>query len=300
MGTSDSPTHLQQDTATSPLKAFVDSNRFRNFVLLVIVLNSITMGLETSKSIKADYGGILHLFDNTCLAIYVVEIVLKLIVYRFRFFLDGWNVFDFIIVGIAVAPAMGPLSVLRTLRTLRALRGMRVISAVPEMRRVVVGLLSAIPGMLSIMSLLGLIYYIAAILATTLFGEKFPEWFGTLGCSLYTLFQVMTLESWSMGIVRPVMVEFPHAWVFFVPFILVCTFSVMNLFVAVIVTAVQSADASAGKDDESDGAVSDAPPPAPEPTLRDLNAQIQQLQGQIAELKGLLQRGSTPAASGTK
>ncbi len=280
-----------------------------NFILLVIVINSITMGMQTSKYLQETIGGILTLIDEIALTIFVIEIILKLIVYRWRFFLNGWNDFDFVIVGISLLPNMGTLSVLRTLRTLRAMRGMRIISAVPEMRRVVEGLLRAIPGMLSIISLMLLDYYICAILATTLFGEKFPEWFGTLGASFYSLFQIMTLESWSMGIVRPVMVEFPYAWLFFVPFIMVNTFSVMNLFVAVIVTAVQSSD-SAPSDSEvseegketsgmetrksSDSLDSEAPTPTGSSiSIESLSGQIHALHLEVAQLKALLVKQTT-------
>jgi len=105
---------------------------------------------------------------------------------------------------------------------------------------VVGGLLGAIPGLLSVIMVMGLIFYIGAVIATKLFGERFPDWFGTLGESAYTLFQVMTLESWSMGIARPVIAEFPQAWIFFVIFILIATFTMLNLFIAVIVNAIQA------------------------------------------------------------
>jgi len=120
------------------------------------------------------------------------------------------------------------------------LRVLRLISLVPSMKMVVQSLLASWPGMGSIVALLGLVFYVAAVIATQLFGEQFPQWFGTLGDSLYTLFQVMTLESWSMGIVRPVMEEFPYAWLYFIPFILIATFMMLNLFIAVIVDAIQN------------------------------------------------------------
>ncbi len=115
------------------------------------------------------------------------------------------------------------------LRALRILRVLRAISIVPSLRRVVEGLINALPGMGSVFALMSLIFYIAAVMATKLFGAAFDEWFGTIGRSAYSLFQIMTLESWSMGIVRPVMEVYPWAWAFFVPFILVTTFAVVNL-----------------------------------------------------------------------
>jgi voltage-gated sodium channel len=185
-------------------------------------------------------GPLILALDTACLAIFVIEIVLKLVAFGPRFFRSGWNLFDFVIVGIALVPAAQGLSVLRALRILRVLR---IVSAVPSLRRVVEGLLTALPGMGSVFLLMSIIFYIGAVMATKLFSSSFPEWFGTIGASLYTLFQVMTLESWSMGIVRPVLEVYPYAWAFFVPFIMVTTFAVVNLIVGLVVNSMQDAHA---------------------------------------------------------
>lgn len=211
---------------------------FNNFILTVIILNAITLGLETRPGAAEFAGGLLGYLDRIAIGIFTVELALKLYAYRQNFFKDGWNLFDFAIVAAAYVPASAGLSVLRALRILRALR---LIALVPSMRRVVQGLLSAIPSMASVIVLLVLTFYIAAVMATKLFGVTFPQWFGSIGESFYTLFQIMTLESWSMGIVRPVMEVFPFAWVFFVPFILLTSFIVLNLFIGVIVNAMAEA-----------------------------------------------------------
>ncbi|MGL1833191.1 ion transporter [Rhodocyclaceae bacterium SMB388] len=217
------------------LQKLVESSRFHRFVIGVIIINAITLGLETSATAVAAAGGLLYMLDRIALAIFVVEIALKLIVYRHNFFREGWNVFDFLVVAITLAPTGEGLAVLRALRILRALR---LVSVVPSMRKVVNALLKAIPGMTSVLTLLLLVFYVAAVMSTKLFGASFPEWFGTLGASFYTLFQVMTLESWSMGIVRPVMDVYPMAWMFFIVFILLTTFAVLNLFIAIVVDAM--------------------------------------------------------------
>jgi len=217
------------------LKTFIESKRFQYAITGVIVLNAIILGMETSPSIMAVAGDLLKALDTIALAIFVVEILLKLIVYRLGFFRNAWNVFDFVIVSITLLPAGEGVSVLRALRILRALR---LVSMVPSMRLVVQALLRAIPGMGSVIMLLSLVFYIAAVMATKLFGASFPDWFGTLGESVYSLFQIMTLESWSMGIVRPVMEVYPQAWLFFVVFILLTTFAVLNLFIAIIVDSM--------------------------------------------------------------
>lgn len=217
------------------LKTIVESSLFQNAITVVIVVNAIVLGLETSTTVMDAMGGLLKALDKIALAIFVVELLMKLAVYRLRFFTSAWNVFDFVIVSVTLIPANEGVSVLRALRILRALR---LVSAVPSMRKVVQALLRAIPGMGSVVMLLSLVFYIAAVMATKLFGEAFPDWFGTLGESTYSLFQIMTLESWSMGIVRPVMEVYPYAWVFFVVFILLTTFAVLNLFIAIIVDAM--------------------------------------------------------------
>lgn len=238
------------------LGAFIESNRVRQVILGVIVVNAVVLGLETSRTAMAAAGPLLLLIDRVCLAIFVVELVAKLVAFRWAFFRSGWNIFDFVIVAISLAPTAGGLSVLRALRILRVLR---VISVVPSLRRVVEGLVSALPGMASVFALMSLIFYIGAVMATKLFGASFDDWFGTIGRSAYTLFQIMTLESWSMGIVRPVMEVYPLAWAFFVPFILVTTFAVVNLIVGLVVNSMQAAhsEESTAQTDEYRSAVLD-------------------------------------------
>jgi voltage-gated sodium channel len=216
---------------------WIESNPIQRFIIAVILANAVILGLETSASAVAAYGPWLHGLDRIMLAIFVAEIGLKLYARGFGFFRSAWNVFDFIVVGIALVPSSGPFAVLRALRVLRVLR---LVSVMPRLRFVVEALLAAVPGIAAIAGLMAIIYYVFAVIATKLFGPSFPDWFGTLGNSLYSLFQIMTLESWSMGIVRPVMEVYPWAWAFFVPFILVATFTMLNLFIAIIVNTMQT------------------------------------------------------------
>ncbi|WP_085307471.1 ion transporter [Planktotalea arctica] len=220
------------------LDAWLDQPWVGNFIIGVIILNAIVLGLETSGEVMARYGTLILAIDTACLAIFVGEIIAKLIARGARFFRSGWNLFDFAVVAIALVPASGGLSVLRALRILRVLR---VVSVAPSLRRVVEGFVTALPGMGSVFLLMSIIFYIGAVIATKLFGSDFPQWFGSLGQSGYTLFQIMTLESWSMGIVRPVMEVYPYAWAFFLPFILMTTFAVVNLLVGLIVNSMQDA-----------------------------------------------------------
>lgn len=222
------------------LITILESSATTRFIMAVIILNAMTLGLETSATAMEMAGPLIVLIDRICLTIFVIEIVAKLIAYRFNFFRNGWNLFDFVIVGVALVPGAGGLSVLRALRILRVLR---IISVAPSLRRVVEGFVTALPGMGSVFLLMALIFYIGSVMATKLFAASFPVWFGNLGLSAYSLFQIMTLESWSMGIVRPVMEVYPYAWMFFVPFIMVTTFAVVNLLVGLIVNSMQDAHA---------------------------------------------------------
>jgi len=219
------------------LRQIVTSPRTERFILALIILNAITLGLETSTWVMDRIGPVLLVLDKVVLAIFVIEVVARIAVHRLSFFKDPWSLFDFTVVAIALVPAAGPFSVLRALRILRVLR---MITLVPSLRRVVGALISALPGMGSIVLLMGLIFYVASVMATKLFGVDFPQWFGSIPLSAYSLFQIMTLESWSMGIVRPVMEVHPYAWMFFVPFILCTTFTMLNLFIGIVVNAMQS------------------------------------------------------------
>ncbi|MDQ5882158.1 MAG: ion transporter [Pseudomonadota bacterium] len=233
------------------LACWIEQPGLQHLLIALILINAVVLGLETSPSIMAAWGSWLVAADRAILAIFVVEIILRLLAHRLAYFRDPWNVFDFLVVAIALVPASGPLAVLRALRVLRVLR---LITLVPSMKRVVSGLLSALPGLGSVAAIIGLIFYVAAVIATKLFAAEFPEWFGSLGASAFTLFQVMTLESWAMGIVRPVMAVYPAAWIFFLVFILASTFTLLNLFIAVIVNAIQSEGSAEVQDAADDDA----------------------------------------------
>jgi len=224
------------------LSDFIEGPRAVAVITSLIVMNAIALGLETDAKIMGAYGDWLRLLDRVILLVFTFELIIKLYAYRLNFFRSGWNTFDFLIIAIAWIPAAGPLAVLRALRVLRVLR---LLSVVPQLRRVISAIGHSIPGMISVMGVLCLVFYVSAVLCTNLFGQhpdlRMQEWFGSIGASAYTLFQIMTLESWSMGIVRPTMELFPYAWLFFVPFIIVTSFAVLNLFIGIIVDAMQTA-----------------------------------------------------------
>ena len=217
---------------------FIERKWVTHGILTIIIINAITLGLSTSDSVMVHAGGFITIFDDIALTIFVVELAIKLFAYGLRFFTNAWNIFDFVVVGFGLLPDREGLSALRGLRVIRS---MRLLSVIPQMRAVVQALLDALPGMGAVIVMISIVFYVFGVMATIMYGETFDEWFGTLGRSLYSLFQIMTLESWSMGIVRPVMDVHPFAWAFFVPFIVVTSFSVLNLFIGLLVNTMQSA-----------------------------------------------------------
>jgi len=268
---------------SSPLRRrlgeFIARLYVQRAIIALILVNAAILGLETSAAIMASTGLFLRVLDSMILAVFVVEIAIRLYVHRLSFWRDPWSVFDFLVVGIALIPATGPVAVLRALRVLRVLR---LLTIVPSMRKVVGALLAAIPGLGSIALVLCIFYYVFAVIATNLFADTHTEWFGTLGRSLYTLFQIMTLESWSMGISRPVMEQFPYAWAFFIPFILVATFTMLNLFIAIIVNAMQSYSETEHQETTQALQVTQGHIEA------NLHEEMQRLRGEIGELKTML------------
>lgn len=255
---------------------WLESAPVHNSLIALILINALILGLETSPQLMAQWGSWLSAADRTILAVFVVEIALRLYVHRLAYFRDPWNVFDFVVVAIALVPASGPLAVLRALRVLRVLR---LITLVPSMKRVVGGLLAALPGLGSVMAIISIIFYVAAVIATKLFAADFPALFGDLGKSAFTLFQVMTLEGWAMEVVRPVMAVYPSSWIFFLVFILASTFTLLNLFIAVIVNAIHQ-----------EGAADRADPTAME--IARLREEIAALRNQVGRV-----RRPTPVAT---
>jgi voltage-gated sodium channel len=258
---------------------------FQRVVIGLILLNAVTLGMETSDSVMEAYGPALHALDAILLYLFTAELLLRIYAFRGRFFRDPWGIFDFVVVAIAWMPASGPLSVLRALRVLRVLR---LISVVPSLRNVVEAMLGALPGMGSIVLLMALIFYVFAVMATKLFGGEMEEQFGTLGASLFTLFQLMTLDDWA-NIVKPAMELQPWALAFFMPFIVVSTFVVLNLFIGVIVESIQTLREDRGADKQ---AAEDAAKSAERMDIRHLVQEVRALRAEVAALRG--QPSSTP------
>lgn len=227
------------------LKEFVEGKKFSGFILVTIIINSIVLGLQTSSQVNASIGDVLSVIDTVCLVIFIIEMLLKMVVYRFfGYFRNPWNVFDFCIIllsilsGLAVLSSLRVLRVFRVFRSLKGLRGFKMASSLRPLQVIISAIGKSLPGISWAMLLMVIVYYIFSIIGVTIFGEAFDDWFGNIPKAMYTLFQVMTLESWSMGISRPVMDVFPAAWAYFVPFVLVSSFIMMNVIVGIVVNAI--------------------------------------------------------------
>ncbi|WP_083811502.1 ion transporter [Asticcacaulis biprosthecium] len=212
------------------------------FFVALILVNAVVLGLETYPAVMALFGPQLLMLDQVLLGIFVVELLLRLVAQGQRFVRDPWNLFDTAVIALALLPAAGAFSVLRSLRVLRVLR---LISAFPSLRRVISGIVAALPGIGSIGAILIILYYVFAVMATKLFAVSAPQWFGSLEASLFSLFQIMTLEGWA-DMTRELAQTQALAIPFMVIFILVATFTVLNLFISVMLDAMQRVNADPG------------------------------------------------------
>ncbi|MGN0168336.1 MAG: ion transporter [Acetatifactor sp.] len=269
-------------------KKFVEGHLFQNFILAVIVLNAAIMGILTARHLPAGIRQVLTILDTACLWIFIAELLIKFVVYRLQFFRSGWNLFDLAVVILSLFSEFSFFSVfrifrifrvLRSLKALKSLRAFRMVSSLKNLRIIVDAIGSSIPGICWSGMLLLLVYYIFSIMGTTLFGSQFPDWFGSIGKSFYTLFQVMTLESWSMGISRPVMEVFSWAWLYFVPFVLCTSFLIMNVVVGIVVNAISEvSESQAGEERET-----------PEEDIQaQLRRELASLRKQLAHVENLL------------
>lgn len=259
------------------IKNFIEHKWFERSVIWLIIFSWIIMWLETSQVISTKFWWLLAIIDIIIISLFTLEALLKIIVYKAKYFKNWWNLFDFTVVVISLIPTSGPFEILRIFRVFRLLR---LITVIPSMRKIVAALLWVIPWILSVSALLMIIFYVFAILVTQLYGSAFPEWFWDLWASFYTLFQIMTLESWSMWIVRPVMEIYPYSWIVFVTFVLIATFVMVNLVIAIVVEAMNKIT----KDEEEH--IIDSIQTAQNVTKQD----IQQLEKQIQQLTELVKQ----------
>ncbi|MDT8859873.1 ion transporter [Alkalihalobacillus sp. MEB130] len=265
--------HKNTELSKSPfirmVQKIVYHRAFTSTIIFLILINAIIVGLETYPSLYRDYYEWFYFLDYLLLWIFTIEIAMRFIATRPTkdFFKSSWNWFDFLIV--AAGHIFVGAHFVTVLRILRVLRVLRAISVIPSLRRLVDALLMTIPALGNIMILMSIIFYIFAVIGTMLFAGVAPEYFGNLQLSLLTLFQVVTLESWASGVMRPIFAEVAWSWIYFVIFILVGTFIVFNLFIGVIVNNVEKAN-----DEEEE---------------IEKNTEIKELRREVAEMKAMIQ-----------
>lgn len=222
------------------VRTLIEHSLFDRIVVGAITLNALILGIETFPSVMQSYGYHLHLIDLAFIAFFVVELALRIYVHRLDFFhyREGWNWFDFGIVALTLMPFVGNVSALRAFRILRALR---LLSTVPALRKVITGILRAINGFAAVLAVLLVVNYVAAVMASKMFGEAFPDRFGNVFTSLYSLFQIMTLDDWT-GLANPVIEKYPFATMFFIGFICVTVFLLLSIIVGISANAMHSPD----------------------------------------------------------
>ena len=253
------------------------SRLFQNFIVLVILANAATIGMETYPSVMAEYGSLVHSLDKIFLGIFVVEIMLKMVACGKRplnFFNSGWNIFDFIIVAAAFIPGLeGQATLLRLIRLLRVLR---LLSALPGLQILVMALVHSIPRIGQMAMLAALLFYIYAVIGVTLFHEHDVQHWGTLHVSLLSLFRVLTLEDWT-DLMYKGMELYPSSWLFFVSFVLFGTFVVFNMLIGIILNSMEEAKAAIAAEHE-------------DPTTRDITIQLAAMQETLNSMKRIIDR----------
>lgn len=275
------------------LRGMVDSVVFESVILAAILVNTIALGFETSLSMMARHGRALHIIDRVCLCVFMVELLLRFAAYNKDFFRSGWNVFDLVVIALSLVPEFPTFTVFRILRafriarTARAIRiikafkgarALRLVSSVKRLRTIFRAIVLSIPGIAWTVTLLLLFFYIYAIIGVELFRDILPDKFGALGEAMFTLFQVMTFESWSEMVARPIMKVYSPAWLYFISFVVITAFTIMNVVVGIVVDSIYTVSREDGKKAEGDG-------------NNDIVAEIAKLEEQLARVKELAQIG---------
>ena len=262
-------------------KRIVGQAWFRHGITAIIIINAIIIGLDTSKVLHAAYGTLFEAANRVILGVFVVEAVLK-IAAEFpriqRYFQDGWNLFDFAIVVVSLLPNTGELATLA--RLARLLRVLRLVSTLPELRLIVATLVRSIPSMANVVLLLSIIFYVYGVAGYHLFHEVDPTHWRTLGISLLSLFRVVTLEDWT-DIMYAAMAAYPWAWAYFVSFVILGTFVVINLFIAVVINNLDEAKQERLRELQQP------------PTRDELLAELRQAQRALANLQATIDRAGT-------
>ena len=226
---------------------------FDNVVIGMILATALGLGMDTDAALHARFGALIGWVYQAALAVFVVEAAVKLtaVAPRFeRYFRDGWNLFDFSVLVLALIPATGQFALIA--RLARLLRVLRLVTVVPQLRVIVATLIRSLPGLGHVMLLLLVLYYVYAVAGVHLFGDHDPTHWRSLGIALLTLFRVMTLEDWT-DVMYIAMELHPMSWLFFVSFVLIAAVIMINLVIAVVINNLHDArlEATLAQDDKT-------------------------------------------------
>ena len=223
------------------LRRLVDSNAFVGFIIAVIVANAVVLGLQTYDGIEDRWGDVLDVLNVVFLAIFTVELLLRIASYWPRplaFFRSGWNVFDFVVIGVAFVPGLSRSSTV--LRLARLGRIVRVVRLLPDARVLLTGVLRSIPPLASIAGLTTLLLFVYGMVGWQLFADEIPEDWGNIGRAMLTLFVMLTLENFPVYMERGMDV-YPWSWIYFVSFILIAAFVVLNVLIGIVLNSMEEA-----------------------------------------------------------
>ena len=214
-----------------------ESRIFQFVVISIIILNAITIGVNT-YDLSDLTKKLINYLDYSITVFFVIEIIIRFIgePNKKDFFKSGWNIFDSTIVLISLIPIPNNSSFL-LLRLLRVFRVLRIISVIPELKKIIEALLNSVKRVFYVSLLLFIILYIYATIGSILFSEDIPERWSDLGVSMITLFQVLTLSSWEQ-VMLPLQDIYWWAWIYFFSFIIICGITMLNLLIAVLVDVV--------------------------------------------------------------
>jgi voltage-gated sodium channel len=223
------------------LARIVDSTPFAVVVVATIAFNAVILGLQTYEGIDERWGSLLDALNAACVGVFIVELTTRIASYwprPWEFFRNGWNVFDFVVVGVTFVPGVAENSTL--LRLARLLRVVRIVRVLPDLRVLLLGVWRSVPPLASIAAVTAMILFVYGMVGWLLFADELPEQWGNIGRAMLTLFVMLTLEDFPVYMDQAMEVH-PLAWIYFVSFILVAAFVVLNVLIGIVLNSMEEA-----------------------------------------------------------
>ncbi len=225
------------ETDRRRVKKLVEGKNFDFLIMSLICMDAVILGLMTSDAMNRFFEGGLFILDRLFMAIFIIEMIMKIFAFGKKFFKSGWNVFDFVVIAISSVPFASWFIIFRTFRLFRLLR---YVNKFTRLKQMINTFLALLPNFMAMLLVMAVFFYVFAIMAVCLFGDVFIE-FSDLGSSLFALLQVVTLDGWASNIARPVMAVFPHSWLFFVSFVFISFLITVSFLMSVVSEIVRRA-----------------------------------------------------------